>query len=342
MAEGYQRAARTCPEPIATEWVGDLLAAAARAPSILNTQPWLFRVTTHTIELYADPSRRLRSDPNGREMLISCGAALFGLRFAIRALGYQPMVSLLPDPERPSVLATVQFGARQPVTDGERRLIEALPHRHTRRGGYVPGPLPRGLLIGLQHDAVVEHASLALIDRPAAYSQLAAIVAKTAITLNADERSVADARHWVRLPGSTARDGVPASAIPAQHGRRPAQRQARLAQRDLDLGRGIGELDQAGPPPAATAILLTPGDTRADWLRAGQALHRLLAHAAGQWVFASLNSQPLESAPVRALIRSKLGLPGAPQLLLEFGLAKTARPTARRSAAELLASSRPR
>jgi hypothetical protein len=149
----------------------------------------------------------------------------------------------------------------------------------------VPGPLPRGLLIGLQHDAVVEHASLALIDRPAAYSQLAAIVAKTAITLNADERSVADARHWVRLPGSTARDGVPASAIPAQHGRRPAQRQARLAQRDLDLGRGIGELDQAGPPPAATAILLTPGDTRADWLRAGQALHRLLAHAAGQWVF---------------------------------------------------------
>jgi hypothetical protein len=77
-------------------------------------------------------------------------------------------------------------------------------------------------------------------------------------------------------------------------------------------------------------------------LWAGQALHRLLAHAASQWVFASLNSQPLESAPVRALIRTRLGLPGAPQLLLEFGLARTAMPTARRPAAELLASNRPR
>jgi hypothetical protein len=115
-----------------------------------------------------------------------------------------------------------------------------------------------------------------------------------------------------------------------------------LAGRDLDQGRGIGELDQDGPPPAATAILLTAADTRADWLGTGQALHRLLTHAASQWVFASLNSQPLESAPVRALIRTRLGLPGAPQLLLEFGLAGTARPTARRPAADLLASNRPR
>jgi hypothetical protein len=340
----WPRRASTPPEPIPAEWVDDLLAAAARAPSVLNTQPWLFQVGTHTIALYADPARRLRSDLNGREMLISCGAALFGLRLAIRALGYQPLVSVLPDPERSDLLATVRLGLREPVTDSERRLIEALPHRHTRRGAYLPGPLPRGLLIGLQHDAVAEHASLALIDRPADYSRLAAIVAKAARTLNADDTALADVRGWVRRPGSTARDGVPASSIPAQPGRPgpPVPGPRWLAGRDLDQGRGIGELDQDGPPPAATAILLTAADTRADWLGTGQALHRLLTHAASQWVFASLNSQPLESAPVRALIRTRLGLPGAPQLLLEFGLAGTARPTARRPAADLLASNRPR
>jgi hypothetical protein len=31
-------------------------------------------------------------------MLISCGAALFGLRLAVRSLGYLPVVELLPDP----------------------------------------------------------------------------------------------------------------------------------------------------------------------------------------------------------------------------------------------------
>jgi nitroreductase len=95
-------------------------------------------------------------------------------------------------------------------------------------------------------------------------------------------------------------------------------------------------LDAGGPPPAATAVLLTRGDGRADWLRAGQALHRLLAHAASNWVFASLHTQPLEAAAIRALIRDRLALPGAPQMLLQLGLAHTAHTTARRPPDDLI------
>src|SRR5262249_5226804 len=56
-----------------------MLATASRAPSIHNTQPWKFRLGPHAIELYADSRRRLRRDRAGREMLMSCGAVLFGL-----------------------------------------------------------------------------------------------------------------------------------------------------------------------------------------------------------------------------------------------------------------------
>jgi len=83
-------------------------------------------------------------------------------------------------------------------------------------------------------------------------------------------------------------------------------------------------------------VLVTPADGRADWLRAGQALHRLLAHAATKWVFASLHSQPLEAAAIRSEIRARLKLPGAPQMLLQLGLARTTRATARRPPAELM------
>ena len=86
----------------------------------------------------------------------------------------------------------------------------------------------------------------------------------------------------------------------------------------------------------ATAVLLTPGDSRADWLRAGQALHRLLAHAASKWVFASLYTQPLEAAAIRALNRDRLALPGAAQMLLQLGLAHTSDATARRPPADLI------
>ncbi len=312
--------------------VDALLAMAARAPSVFNTQPWLFRVTRYKIELYADQSRRVRSDVGGRELLISCGAALFGLRLGIRSLGYTPLVRVLPDPEQPRMLAQVRLGDLAPLTDAERAMIEALPHRHTHRGPFEDAPLPRGLLIGLQHDAVTEHAALALVDRPAEYSQLASIVSQATRSQAADERSRSDARTWVRLPGSSARDGVPVSAIAPPGAHDPG----RLAQRDTDLGRGVALLSADGPAPAATAVLITPADTPADWVRAGQALHRVLAHAASQWVFASLYSQPLESAGYRALIRSRLGLPGPPQLILQLGLARSAWSTARRPPAEIL------
>jgi hypothetical protein len=71
-------------------------------------------------------------------------------------------------------------------------------------------------------------------------------------------------------------------------------------------------------------------------LHAGQALHRLLTHAASQLVFASLYSQPLEAATIRVLIRDRLALPGAPQMLLQLGLAHTAQATARRPASDLI------
>jgi hypothetical protein len=318
--------------PIPADQVDYLIATAARAPSVHNTQPWRFRAGHDAIELYADQRRKLRVDPVGREMLISCGAALFGLRLAVRSLGYLPMVELLPDPARLRLLARVRLGRKEPMTGRERQMLAALPHRHTHRGPFAPGPLPTGLLAGLQHDALAEGATLALIDPVLAYQRLADIVGAAGRRQDLEPAARADVRRWSRDVADPARDGVPAHAFTANASRQPG----RLPQRDFDLGRGLGLLDDGGPPPAATAVLLTPGDGRADWLRAGQALHQLLAHAASEWVFASLYSQPLEAAAIRAVIGDRLALPGAPQMLLQLGLAHTAQATARRPASDLI------
>ena len=95
-------------------------------------------------------------------------------------------------------------------------------------------------------------------------------------------------------------------------------------------------LGGGGYSPATTAVLITTGDDRADWLRAGQALHRLLLRAATGWVFASLHTQPLEHPPLRAELRTRLGLPGAPQMLLQLGRSGVAQATARRPVTDLL------
>ena len=164
-------------EPDLAERAGYLIELAARAPSVHNTQPWRFTVTGQAIELYADASRQLMEDVTGREMIISCGAALFGLRLAIRSLGYQPEVDLFPEPSQRRLLARVRAGRPEPMTSDERAMLRAAPHRHTHRGAFEPGPLPGNLLERLRDDAAAEGATLTVIDGGPAYERLTAILA---------------------------------------------------------------------------------------------------------------------------------------------------------------------
>ncbi|HEX9538097.1 MAG TPA: hypothetical protein VGA04_07980 [Streptosporangiaceae bacterium] len=99
------------PEEIARFVVG----AAVHAPSVHNTQPWRLSHGEQEISVHADSERRLRvADPHGREMMISCGAALFNIRVALRYLGFVPRVRVLPDPDLPSLVARGGLGSRRP------------------------------------------------------------------------------------------------------------------------------------------------------------------------------------------------------------------------------------
>jgi hypothetical protein len=318
----------------------DLIALAARAPSLHNSQPWRFRIDGSAVELRADPDRQLRqADPDGREMLISCGAALCGLRLGLRRLGFQPVTEVLPDPGQPALIARVRPGPRERPGRDDWDLIAAVPHRHTHRGPFGPGQVPERLLDDLVRDAAAEGADLVLLSDPGQIHGLARLTADASRAQRATGENSAEARSWARPAGSTARDGVPARArsgpaVRPPPGRRPAgPAHERLPRRDFGLP---GDLPVGGALPSATAVLTTSGDEPADWIRAGQALHRLLLHAAGRWVFASLQSQPMESPGLRAAIRDYLRLSGHPQMLLQFGRANTAAATPRRPAAEII------
>jgi len=318
--------------PMSPDQAAHLVRVAARAPSLHNTQPWRFRMAGPAIELYADRRRQLPEDPYGRELLISCGAALYGLRLAVRSFGRLPEVDLSPEAAGRQPLARVRLGAAAPVTPQERKLLAAVPHRHTHRGPFEPGPLPDGLVPLLQQDAGDEGAALAVIDDELDDPDLAATVALASLRGVMDPASRAETARWTRDFDSPARDGVPAYAFPPT----PDEPAGRLPSRDFDLGRGLGRMPSAEAPAPVTAVLVTPGDREQDWLHAGQALHRLLLHAASRWVFGNLQTQPLQVVWVRALIRNRLTLPGWPQMLLQFGLARSTHPTARRPPADVI------
>ena len=91
-----------CPAGhLAPETVDAVLRAAVQAPSSHNTQPWIFAVEPGVIQVRADRTRALPvNDPDDRELVMSCGAALFNLRVAAWHAGAAPTVAILPDAAR--------------------------------------------------------------------------------------------------------------------------------------------------------------------------------------------------------------------------------------------------
>lgn len=79
---------------------------ATLAHSVRNTQPWRFVLSGSTLEIHADWTRRLRVlDPRGRQLVISCGSAVFNARVALAAAGHEARVQLFPEPAHATLLA---------------------------------------------------------------------------------------------------------------------------------------------------------------------------------------------------------------------------------------------
>ena len=109
---------------------------------MLNTQPWSWRVTADRIDLYADWTRRLpTADPDGRNLMISCGAALHHAQVVAAALGFDTTVVRGPDPAHPRLLATLTLTPAEPGPDAAA-VLRALELRSTMRQRFTDWPIP--------------------------------------------------------------------------------------------------------------------------------------------------------------------------------------------------------
>ncbi|WP_291417156.1 hypothetical protein [Actinophytocola sp.] len=122
------------------------IALANRAPSVHNTQPWRWLLGNDSIHLVADQTRRLPvTDPDGRDLLLSCGAALHHLRVALGALGWRAIVHRLLNPGDPDHLAAVELVSKIPSTE-DIKLVGAISRRRTDRRRFTSWPVPDGHL----------------------------------------------------------------------------------------------------------------------------------------------------------------------------------------------------
>jgi nitroreductase len=302
--------------------------AAIRAPSLNNSQPWLFRLRDGVIEVRSDRERELPvADRTGWAVRIACGAATYNGRLALAVTGTPALVTLYPDPADPAVVARLSPAEPRPPTSAEQDLFAAVARRHSNRRPFSPAPVPPEIRLRLVEAARAEGAWLDLLVGMTALSGFAEIAQSADRVLRRDYGYQAELSAWMHV--EAAHDGVPVNAggpLPEPHDLLP---QRTFGDRTRGPGRDF-------EPEPLVAILGTRGDRPIEQIAAGQALQRVLLTVTDAGLAASMISQPIEVAPARDQLRRALSRTGAPQMALRIGYGVAGRPTPRRPLGDVL------
>ena len=306
------------------DWA-QVVAAATRAPSIHNTQPWRFRASGDRLDVFFDRERLLPVlDPTERQQTISCGIAVEFAVVALAARGRSAEVALLPDDAAPDHLATVRVTGERAATEADAALAEAIGQRHTVRAPFLSRAVPDELVERIQREAGSFGTWVKSIDRAEEEVATVFLISRAEEIEQGDPAYLAELRSWMRTdPGAV--DGVPVEAVP---GGDPHARPSNWLIRDFVAGdREHADFlpagDPDGPPPDVerpTVVLMgTDEDDRDDWLEAGRALARVLLLATVAGLAASPLTQALDWPSTRSRLQARLDLVGHPQMLLRMG-----------------------
>jgi hypothetical protein len=306
------------------DWA-QVVAAATRAPSIHNTQPWRFDAAPGRLEVFRDTARALPVlDPTARQQVISCGSATEFAVVALAAAGFETDVDLLTDDDDADHLATVRVTGRREVFDEDRALAAAVERRHTVRAPFQPRAVPADLVDRLQAEAAVFGTWVKPITRSEEEVATVFLISRAEAMEQGDPAYLAELQSWMRTDPAAV-DGVQVESVPAGD---PHARPSNWLIRDFVVGQREPHMflepeDPDAPPPDVerpTVVLMgTDGDDRYAWLLAGRALGRVLLHATAAGVAASPLTQALDWPATRTRMQSRLSLVGYPQMLLRMG-----------------------
>lgn len=287
------------------------LTLAGRAPSVHNTQPWRWRVDAASLHLYADSSRQLpNTDPDGRDLFLSCGGALHHCVVAFAALGWRSKVTRLPNPADPHHLATLELSAH--LADAvDIALAAAIPRRRTDRRDYSSWPVPVADIALMAARAARHGITLCQVED---MDNLQAIVAAS-VRDHLNREYLAELTAWSGRYASVA--GVPAGNTPE------SDRTAKIPTRYF-AGPAL-PMPADSSPSDDNAMVLALGsrsDDRLARLRAGEATSVVLLTATSMGLASCPVTEPLELPETRDAVRSDvLGDSNYPQMLLRVGWA---------------------
>lgn len=299
---------------------GDVLREAVelacRAPSLHNSQPWQWVAEEHVLNLFADPARiDSATDRTGKEVLISCGAALDHLRIAMAAAGWDSYTDRFPNPNNRDHLATLGFHRASFVTDAARTLAEAIRQRRTDR---LPFETPAAWE---EFEPVLRSTVDRSIDLHVLYDDSRPLLADasrlTEQLRRYDASYHAELQWWTSQSDST--QGIPPTSL-VSDAEAPRVDVGRAFPASEVSGEGQRRQDIAHDH-AKILVLSTYDDSHDCALAAGEALSRMLLECTAAGLATCTLTHMIEVSASRDIVRRLTGTTSYPQVLIRVGTA---------------------
>lgn len=241
-----------------------------------------------------------------REMHVGLGCALENIVIAAQASGLAALVTLLPQPATPALVASVSLTPAAPTASP---LFQAIARRHTNRGRYRNNPPAATLAIALGALVTELGVELRMLATDAEKASFRASTIDATVAIIADAEMSRDSNSWYRQTAGDIlqhRDGITLDAS----GNGAATR---------FFGKSLGRPSDAtanaywlastrGDQTTGSAfcVLSSPaGHGREDQLRVGRVYQRIHLWAVSQ----GLATQPLNQMAERQDREETLGLP---------------------------------
>lgn len=310
-----------------------IIGYAVLAPSTLNTQPWKFKVADEKISVFADKSRRLPViDPQDRELIISCGAAIANIEAALTNFGMTYRLNFFPNPKDENHLMDIVILGKKIVRDIDKKLFKSILLRRTNRFPFEEKELDGLVLQRLTNIVSEEKVKLHLIKHYR--TLLTKIINRGDKIQSGNQEFCNELSQWVHPERVENPDGIPGYAFGAGD---MLSDSGPFYIGNLNTGNLQAARDRnliKGSP--ALLMIETKTNTVKDWLRTGIAMEKMLLLATSEKLSASYLNQPLEVSDLYQEIITRMNLKGFPQIILRVGYGKEVKPTPRRSVEEVL------
>lgn len=297
----------------------DFVKWAILAPSSHNTQPWIFAIEEDSIIISPDPLRHLKaSDPTGRQMYFSLGAAVANLRLASTVVNMDTEDSLIYLKDG-RLSKRIKFSEKpESLNDEDIKSFYAITRRISNRGPHEAREIPESVKKFMQKIKDIPSLDISLIEDKEGKTKIAHLVAEGDAQILEEGPFTVELSAWVKPNFTKDPDGMPgfgwkmsdymSTLFPS------AARSGAMAKVAPD-----SDFKLLSEQTAAIGVISTDEDIPEAWYKAGEEFQKIALKAASLGLSANVLAVLVEIGDYHQDLKEITAVKGRPQIMFRLG-----------------------